>query len=196
MANQAHYPSTHLTESAGCVLFHLPTRKICLLSITVQNANRGILITLPKGRRNINETRKEAAVRETAEETSYKCSLLPVKMGTRLTLPEDDEDVRDRVRQCDACTESFHMQLRSIGRKEERRAKIVWWFIAQVDEEDYERKEEVGWDGKVKEGVRVEWKEYEDVIGELSYETDVEVVKTAWRILEATEGPRTRLSGS
>ncbi|KAK6518010.1 hypothetical protein TWF506_005175 [Arthrobotrys conoides] len=187
MANQTHYPSTHLTESAGCVLFHLPSRKICLLSLTSKDKTDSLL-TLPKGRRNINETRKDAAIRETTEETSYECSLLPVKMGARLTLPEDDENVRDRVRQFDACTESFHMQLRRVGREKEGRAKIVWWFIAKVDEEDYERKEGVGWDGGVKDGVRVEWKEYKDAVEELSYETDIEVVKTAWGILEATEG--------
>ncbi|KAK6348223.1 hypothetical protein TWF718_006033 [Orbilia javanica] len=180
-----HYPSTHLTESAGCVLFHLSTRKICLLSIASRG---GETLTLPKGRRNINETRKEAAVRETTEETSYKCSLLPVKMGTRLTLPDDDEDVRDHVRVYDDCTESFHMQFRRIGREKEGRAKIVWWFVAKVDEEDYEGKKAGEWDGKVKEGVRVEWKDYQDAVEELSYETDIEVVKTAWGILKATLG--------
>ncbi|KAK6501560.1 hypothetical protein TWF481_009396 [Arthrobotrys musiformis] len=186
MASLAHYPSTHLTESAGCVLFHLPSRKICLLNLTSRSSD---ILTLPKGRRNLNETRKDAAVRETNEETSYKCSLLPVTMGTRLTLPEDDEDVRDRVREYEFCTESFYMQFRRAGREKEGRGKIVWWFIAAVDGEDYERKREGGWDGTVKEGVKVEWKEYGDAVEELSYETDIEVVKAAWGILEATKGP-------
>ncbi|KAK6358285.1 hypothetical protein TWF730_007634 [Orbilia blumenaviensis] len=193
MANQTYYPTTHLTESAGCTLFHLPTRKICLLNITPQNSNKTQqknIITLPKGRRNLNESRKEAAIRETTEETGYKCSLLLVKMGTRLTFPEDDEDIRDRVRVVEGCTESFYMQFRRVGREDEGRVKVVWWFLGVVDEEDYVRKEGEGWDGVIKGGVGVEWRGYEDAIGELTYESDVEVVKAAWRILEDTVGGR------
>ncbi|KAF3916083.1 hypothetical protein ABW20_dc0102386 [Dactylellina cionopaga] len=184
------YPSTHLTESAGCILIHPTLRRICTINLTEYNRQtkeEHEETLLPKGRRNLHESRVSAAVRETTEETTYKCNLLPITLGSRLTLPEDHEDVRDKVRTHENCTESFYMQIRSIGRGQERRAKIIWWFMATVDEEDYERKEKDGWDGVVKKGVRVEWIGYEDVVGKMAYENDGDVLETALEILKGME---------
>ncbi|EPS38285.1 hypothetical protein H072_8020 [Dactylellina haptotyla CBS 200.50] len=182
MSKQIQYPATHITESAGCVLFHLSAQKICLLNAKKRNGDVELLI--PKGRRNLNESRRDAAIRETTEETSYKCSLYPVKMGSRLTLAEDDEDFRDSVRLHENCTESFYMQLRNIGRKIEERAKIIWWFIAQVDEADYEKKQLEGWNGEVKENVKIEWLSFEDAVEELTYETDSAVILAAINLVK------------
>jgi 8-oxo-dGTP pyrophosphatase MutT (NUDIX family) len=71
------YPSSTFLESAGTVLIKQSTRQICLVYYKKRNA-----WLLPKGRRNIGEDRAKAAVRETEEETGYKCRLLPVTMTT------------------------------------------------------------------------------------------------------------------
>ncbi|KAK6543787.1 hypothetical protein TWF694_000519 [Orbilia ellipsospora] len=184
MSEQIQYPSTSLTESAGTVLFHLPSRTICLLSQTKKPGYSELL--LPKGRRNVDESRAAASLRETTEETTYKCSLLPVTLPSRQTLQEEDEDAGDKVRAHENCTESFYMQLRKIGREKDR-AKIIWWFVAQVDEEDYEKKKVEGWDGVVKKGLSVEWLGYDDTIAELSYETDVDVVKAAIELVKGVD---------
>ncbi|KAF3915282.1 hypothetical protein AA313_de0201421 [Arthrobotrys entomopaga] len=188
MSKQIQYPSTNLTESAGTILFHLPSRTICLLSQTTKSGDSELLL-LPKGRRNINESRAAASIRETTEETSYKCSLLPISLPSHQTTQEDDEDVRDTARTHENCTESFYMQLRRIGGEKDR-VKIIWWFVAQVDEEDYQKKKKKKgekWDGVVKKGVRVKWLEYNDAVEELSYETDKDVVKAAIELVKCIE---------
>lgn len=87
---------------------------------------------LPKGRRNCGETRKAAALREAKEETGYSCRLLPVRMSTRAPpANEDDTSTPDEARLLNDLTEPFSLTLRELGRD---RLKLVWWFIAVVDE--------------------------------------------------------------
>jgi len=56
---QTTHPSTTFVESAGGILFDPTTREICLLHHRAR-AQR----LLPKGRRNVGESRARAAVRE------------------------------------------------------------------------------------------------------------------------------------
>lgn len=85
------YPCASFTESAGTVLFDPQTHQICLLRFQDE-------YILPKGRRNIGETRPEAAVRETREETGFACGLLPVRMETRQPEAGDGIDAADEVK--------------------------------------------------------------------------------------------------
>ncbi len=60
---------------------------ICLIRDSARDA-----WLLPKGRRNTNESRHAAAVREAAEETGYRCQIVPVDMMTRAT-PAEPESI-------------------------------------------------------------------------------------------------------
>ena len=62
---------------------------ICLIRDSARDA-----WLLPKGRRNTNESRHAAAVREAAEETDYRCQIVPVDMMTRAT-PAEPESIGD-----------------------------------------------------------------------------------------------------
>ncbi|KAK2813127.1 hypothetical protein FQN50_000804 [Emmonsiellopsis sp. PD_5] len=74
---------------------------------------------LPKGRKDVGETLEAAAVRETFEESGYKCSLLPHNL---VTLAPDFQ-----VSQ--AHTEPIAVQQRrSMGAH-----KLIFWYLAQVD---------------------------------------------------------------
>ncbi|CAF1081002.1 unnamed protein product [Rotaria sordida] len=62
--------------SAGAILIRKSTREVCLVHV-LDDAGEWVL---PKGRKNMNETRSETALRETYEETGYHCSLMPLIM--------------------------------------------------------------------------------------------------------------------
>ncbi|KAF2622193.1 hypothetical protein BU25DRAFT_481033 [Macroventuria anomochaeta] len=66
--------------------------KVCLVNLLSTNE-----WMLPKGRRSIGELRKEAAVREVAEETGLPRRLLPVMMATRAFTAVDLPDVPDEA---------------------------------------------------------------------------------------------------
>ncbi|KAK7509205.1 hypothetical protein IWZ03DRAFT_409999 [Phyllosticta citriasiana] len=113
-------------ESAGVILFNRSMDKVCIL------LHQSDLWVLPKGRRNCGETRQDAALREAKEETGYACRLLPVRMSTRAPpATEEDAALPDEARQLDDLTEPFELTLRGLGEAE---LKLVWWFIAVVDE--------------------------------------------------------------
>jgi len=90
---------------------------------------------LPKGRKNVNETLSASAVRETFEETGYHCSLVPLVMETRATpLTNTTEHLHDVTRKISNISEPFSISLRQIGGTSSNQ-KIIFWYVAQVDEE-------------------------------------------------------------
>ena len=80
-------------ESAGAIIFHLSTGKICVL----HHLNKNEYI-LAKGRRNCGETRHQAALREFTEETGFSCHLLPLNMLTRAPPQIETEQLDDSAR--------------------------------------------------------------------------------------------------
>ncbi|KAK8182186.1 NUDIX hydrolase domain-like protein [Phyllosticta citribraziliensis] len=113
-------------ESSGVVLFNKSRDQVCIM------LHQGDCWVLPKGRRNCGETRQAAALRETKEETGHTCRLLPVRMSTRAPpANEDDTSLPDEARQMNDLTEPFELSLRGLGKAG---IKLVWWFIAVVDE--------------------------------------------------------------
>lgn len=122
-----NWMSERFVESAGCVLFHLSTQRICI----IKSRQSGEYL-LPKGRCNLGECRQDAALRETKEETGYSAYLLPLTMYTRAPPPvETASSGEDRPLLFEGICEPITMQLRHIGTGG---IKVIWWFVAAVDE--------------------------------------------------------------
>jgi 8-oxo-dGTP pyrophosphatase MutT (NUDIX family) len=77
-------------ESAGAILFNSHKTLICM----IHYSEKGEYV-LPKGRRNVSESRATAALREAKEETGFSCHLLPVKMKTRAPPADEEEFMAD-----------------------------------------------------------------------------------------------------
>ncbi|KAL8791307.1 MAG: hypothetical protein Q9195_005926 [Heterodermia aff. obscurata] len=121
------HTSTQYLESAGAILFRLPTHQICLLHLPPRNE-----YLLPKGRLNICESRQQAALREVREETGYPCRMLPVTMSCRAPpAVEVSTGTADVARVYEGCEEAFALQIRQLG---EGGVKLIWWFVAVVEE--------------------------------------------------------------
>ncbi|KAH7080379.1 hypothetical protein BKA63DRAFT_506331 [Paraphoma chrysanthemicola] len=133
---------------------------------------------LPKGRRNVNESRKDAAVREVTEETGYACHLLPVKMSTRACASDDPSDVPDEAKVRDDITEPFMCSVRDLGGV--KGAKFIWWYVAVVNAE--------GEKGKGEDEFTAEWFEVHEAVEKLWFETDREVLNMAISIVKDTLG--------
>lgn len=169
------YPSPSFVESCGAILFdlsHPPTKRVCLGNIISKNE-----YILPKGRRNINESRKDAALCEVYEETGYRCKLLPVAMATRATALDDDADVADVAKVREDLTEPFMFTVRELS--VHAGVKIIWWYIAVLDDDNGER-------GPGEENIRPEFFECEEAVGKLWFELDRDTLRRAVEIVEET----------
>ena len=162
------YTATQYVESVGAIAIRVSTREICL----VHHKEKDEWL-LPKGRRNVGESRPDAGLRELKEETGFSCRLLPLTMTTRATSTVEIADCPDEAREHrDAC-EPFMLTHRSLGEGE---LKIIWWYIAAVDEDA-----EVG---KGEEQFGAYLLGFEDALARLTFEGDREIVREAIRIFE------------
>jgi ADP-ribose pyrophosphatase YjhB (NUDIX family) len=118
------FSSTEFVESCGAIVFSSSKDKVCLVGRTHNNKQEWLL---PKGRRNCEESRKQAALREVLEETGYECELQPVAMPTRAPADSEPADVKDEARTYQNLTEPFMLSLRH---KSEKDIKLIYWFIA------------------------------------------------------------------
>ncbi|EPE35337.1 Nudix [Glarea lozoyensis ATCC 20868] len=116
--------STHFSDqfviSCGTVTLDLAARKVLIL---LWRKNGEYL--LPKGRKDIGEDIQMTALRETFEESGYKCKLLPHKFPTLATSGSTGEAIEHRQ----ATTEPFAVSQRPSGGK----LKIIFWYLAHVD---------------------------------------------------------------
>lgn len=114
--------------SAGCVLFrHNPSSKV--LEICILHHLRRDEWLLPKGRKDRGETIEEAALRETYEETGFKCRLWPQRMPTRA--PAVDMDDVHTTQIVDNLVEPIGITIRDLGKGD---IKIIFWFIAKAED--------------------------------------------------------------
>ena len=177
-----NYPSSHFVESAGCVIFHLPSARICLLKYLFRNH-----WVLPKGRRNLHEPRTTTALREVQEETGYACKLLPVIALTRCPpAVETGEYVPDVPRSDGEMTEPFMLVVRdttsATSKKHdvfgsEKSVKLIWWYVAKYEGNIEHNTQDPA--PKAEEQFGVEWFPYEDAVRQLNYESDRDVVRRA-----------------
>jgi 8-oxo-dGTP pyrophosphatase MutT (NUDIX family) len=167
------FPSEQFVECCGAIVFNLTDERICLCNL-LSNSEW----VLPKGRRNIDESRKDAALREVYEETGYRCHLLPVTMATRATRSGDEADVRDEQRVLDDLIEPFMCTVRELGDRNGGGIKIIWWFVGVLDSNE-ER-------GSGEEMFRSEWFAYDEAVLKLSFELDRNVVRKAAGVVRDT----------
>jgi 8-oxo-dGTP pyrophosphatase MutT (NUDIX family) len=125
------FASEEFVESCGTVLINSSRepKKICLIRYKKKKE-----WLLPKGRRNCGESRHEAALRETREETGYSCRLHAVTMPTRCPpMSEEENVVADQVRVYPQITEPFFLTIRKT--EGNKNVKIIFWYIATIDDE-------------------------------------------------------------
>ena len=165
------YMSEQFVESAGTILFRLSTREICILHLL-----RGDEYILPKGRRNLHESHKTTAIRETIEETGIPCKLLSIDMHSRVCPMIETEHVPDEARLYGGVCEPIALQQRHIGEGE---IKLIWWFVASVNEEMPVGPHE-------KDNFEVKFHNYEEVLEKLTFKDDREIVKKAIDLVNKT----------
>jgi 8-oxo-dGTP pyrophosphatase MutT (NUDIX family) len=155
--------------SSGCVLFrNNPSSKA--LEICILHHLRRDEWLLPKGRKDRGETIEQAALRETYEETGFKCSLWPQRMPTRAPAPGVDNVFTTQI--VENLVEPIGITIRNLSKGD---IKIIFWFIAQA---------EVGVD-KV-HGTQMATEAFDSIFvdaqeaaGRLTFESDREIVRRA-----------------
>lgn len=168
------FSSDQYVESCGAVLFDLSNSheaEVCLVNFLKEN-----IWLLAKGRRNIGESRKDAAIREVTEETGFKCHLLPLAIPTRACIPEEPSDALDKAKTVKDLTEPFMCTFRELSPGEG--VKIIWWFVAVL------KGDSQGNRGQGEEQFKAEFFKFEKAIEKLHYETDREVLKGAIELVE------------
>lgn len=170
----SQHTSEQLVESAGAIVFRLSTQEVCLLHLLPRDE-----YVLAKGRRNVGESRVEAALREVREETGYCCRLLPVTMKSRAPPAVETEPFGDVLRTHSNITEPFSLQIRHL--ETEGDVKLIWWFIAAVDVDKAPNKDRPG-----EEKFNVEFHAYEEVVKKLTFQMDRDMVQRAIDTVKAT----------
>ncbi|KAF4442555.1 NUDIX domain [Fusarium acutatum] len=162
------FTSENFVESAGTILFRLSTKDICIMHDIKRNE-----YILPKGRRNVGESRRDTAIRETTEETGIPCRLLPINIKSRLC-PSDEKDVPDDARIFKGVCEPISVQMRRIGQGE---MKVIWWYVAAVDENKTVE--------NCEDEFEVEWYGYEEALEKLTFQNDRELVARAIELIQS-----------
>ncbi|KAK2601814.1 hypothetical protein QQS21_004597 [Conoideocrella luteorostrata] len=165
------YAAENFVESAGTVLFRLSTQEVCILHLLQRDE-----YILPKGRRNLGESRRTTATRETTEETGIPCRLLPVNLVSRVCPTIETEHLPDEARFYKGICEPILVQTRNV---EEGGLKLIWWFVAAVNEG-----EPVGQHEKDK--FEVEFYSYDKALEKLTFKDDRELVNKAIELVNSS----------
>lgn len=165
----SQHTSEQFIESAGAILFRLSTQEVCLLHLVSRDE-----YIVAKGRRNLGENPQDAALREVREETGYECRLLPVTMASR-TPPavETEQSGDDVLRTYSNVTEPFFLQIRHLETKGD--VKLIWWFIAAVDESKNPKNDH----HLMEEKFEVEFYSYKEAVKKLTFQLDQDIVRRA-----------------
>lgn len=168
--------------SCGTITLDLSAKKVLLIHHHGKDQ-----YLLPKGRKDIGETLEEAALRETFEETGFKCNLLPHGVKTLATKPllvgslEGGEVTRDSIESDKGgglTKEPIAVQQRVVHKA----LKIIFWFVAQGDSMAMKV------EGTQMKGEDFEafWVDGKDVERMLSFEDDRRIAAKAMEIIFGT----------
>ncbi|KAM3452088.1 hypothetical protein MY3296_004825 [Beauveria thailandica] len=126
---------------------------------------------LPKGRKDIDESLEDAALRETWEETGVRAQLLPVRISTRATTSAAAAAAAAGGADLASCVTE---PLAVAQRVSDGVLKIIFWFVAAADSAAAPE------EGMQQEGEDFEalWVGWDKVRSTLTFEDD-------WRIAEA-----------
>ncbi|KAK5169870.1 uncharacterized protein LTR77_005848 [Saxophila tyrrhenica] len=164
------FTSENFVETAGTILFRLSTQEICILHLLEKDE-----YVLPEGRRNLGESRQQTALRETREETEFSCNLMHLDMLSRVCPPVEDEEFPDEARFYKHVIEPVAMQTRRV----EGGIKLIWWYVATINEEVPVGEHE-------SERFGVEFNGYEETLRKLTFEEDRKVVRRAIELVNST----------
>ena len=174
----AQYTSEQFVESSGAILFDLShghSKTVCLIHYHAKDE-----WLLAKGRRNCGESRQEAALREVREETGYKAHLYPVKMYSRAPPSEEQGHMPDVPRLYPDMTEPFMVTMRQLGKDGVNDIKIIWWFIAALDDGVVP-----GFGGSAEEQFTPEFFPLEEALEKLSFQNDRDVLQKAISLVQS-----------
>jgi len=148
--------------SCGTVPIDVTKSKVLLLHYRVTGE-----IFLPKGRKNIDESLEQAAVRETHEETGYHCELLPLDMPTHATGEPGSTGITEPI---------------AVTTRQARVLKIMFWYVARVDSciTPDEGTQESG------EEFDALWVTADEAIKKLSFDDDKAIVLKALECVQRT----------
>ncbi len=168
------YPTTQYLAgdfviSAGSILFRENPVSHALEICVLHHTKRDVWL-LPKGRKDRGETIEQAALRETFEETGFKCELWPQKMPTRAPEPGVNNLFNTQV--VEGLAEPIGVTIRDLGKSD---IKLIFWYITKVG------------DGVEKVyGTQMETESYESIFVDakvaaekLTFESDRDIVRQA-----------------
>ncbi|KAF7327895.1 Nudix hydrolase domain-containing protein [Mycena kentingensis (nom. inval.)] len=165
------YSSSQFVVSAGCVLFRKQNDVLEICILHERNKKEWVL---PKGRKDIGESTAEAAVRETYEETGWRCELLPVRMATRA--PRPGVNSQDKIDVVSDICEPFSVVVRDRG---ERGVKMVWWYVARSMGGEKVLGTQTDW-----EAFDSEWVEAEEACARMTFKTDMDAARQALQLVK------------
>ncbi|EEU47046.1 uncharacterized protein NECHADRAFT_92100 [Fusarium vanettenii 77-13-4] len=155
--------SNQFVISCGTVSLDLERSKVLL----VRCRRRGECM-LPKGRKDIDESLEETALRETFEETGIRVQLLPVDINSLATLPSSIK-TEDRP---EAVTEPIAVTQRTTR---QGILKIIFWYVAAADSttvpEEGTQQENEDFDPV--------WSDFDNVGSTLSFDEDRSIAEAA-----------------
>lgn len=172
------YTAEQFVESCGAVLFDLSDsqrKTVCLIHYHAKNE-----WLLAKGRRNCGESRHEAALREVREETGYRIRLHPVTMQTRAPPMDEQGHMPDQHRSHPDLTEPYMVTMRQLGGDGVKNIKIIWWYIAALDDGTA-----TGCGVEADEGFTPEFFPLEEAVKKLSFQDDRAVLQKAITLVES-----------
>lgn len=108
------------------------------------------------------------------EETGYKCHIHFVMMSTRAPQTTEADDVSDQARS--DLSEPFMLTIRELNEKSD--AKIIWWYIAAVDEDLSGSTSSADCD------FRAEFFTYDEALQKLTFQDDRNVLARAITLVE------------
>lgn len=169
----SQFSSEEFVESCGAITFDFsgPNPQVCLVHYTPKNE-----WLLAKGRRNCDETRQAAALRETEEETGYRCRLLPINLSTRCPAASEEDNVPDEPRSYPNITEPFMLNIRRTD-GEEANVKLIWWYIAVVENRNLR--------GDGEEKFKADFINIDDAVQRLTFEDDRKVLERAINLVHS-----------